>query len=395
MFLRRTAWEWTYAVAKLMFALPRSSHPPRYPPYVADLIGRFFIEGVQLVFLWEFTNTAFTVFLAQEPVKKAAPLTTDSKDPNGSLLAGLKAKKEIPRNTAFWELRLISHFFPTRRSTIYTELDRPGGSSTWSQILAICLGELHDISARIQNFQHPPSAPNGSTPEIHSLPRISGSIKQDNILSPAPQAHTVTAEFGSFAKAHGQNANSHNPISPRARKLLEISKAAFLSKPQQEELSPSGISRRIHAGWLDFLKTSAGIPFRKTFARRASTVVFGGRTSVAVVANAVDALAKLAVCSLKEDKYGRVQGDVAGIIRTYTAAIGTVEGFVVGLDVDSTDVEFVDKRVPEVEAVVRGLREGLGEMIGAFEEFREDLGLSIREMRVAREVVAATPSEES
>lgn len=96
-FLRRTAWHWTFAVAKVLFSLPKAAKPDRYPPYLPGLMARFVYEGTLLVFLWRFANTAFTFYLSQEPLKKGMPLTSDSKDPNGSLLAGLKAKKEIPR----------------------------------------------------------------------------------------------------------------------------------------------------------------------------------------------------------------------------------------------------------------------------------------------------------
>ncbi len=47
--------------------------------------------------MWEFANAAFGVFVSQEPLKKGRPLTDDTKDSNGSLLAGLKAKKNFPR----------------------------------------------------------------------------------------------------------------------------------------------------------------------------------------------------------------------------------------------------------------------------------------------------------
>lgn len=96
-FLRRPTWHWAYFVARQLFSLPKNAKPTTFPPHIADLIGRFLFQGFLLVFLWEFANTAFGIFVAQEPLKKGHPLTNDSADPNGSLLAGLKAKKEVPR----------------------------------------------------------------------------------------------------------------------------------------------------------------------------------------------------------------------------------------------------------------------------------------------------------
>ena len=45
--------------------------------------------------LWDTCNTAFTLNMGEEPLKYDKPLTNDSQDPNGSLLNGLKSKKEI------------------------------------------------------------------------------------------------------------------------------------------------------------------------------------------------------------------------------------------------------------------------------------------------------------
>ena len=50
-----------------------------------------------LLCIWEFSNAVFSAYVAQEPLKKDQPLTNDSRDPNGSLLNGLRSKKEIAK----------------------------------------------------------------------------------------------------------------------------------------------------------------------------------------------------------------------------------------------------------------------------------------------------------
>lgn len=57
----------------------------------------FITEGTLLVVLWEFVNKTFDVYIAQEPLKNDLPITNDSTDPNGSLLNGLKSKKDTVR----------------------------------------------------------------------------------------------------------------------------------------------------------------------------------------------------------------------------------------------------------------------------------------------------------
>ena len=96
-FLRHAAWRWTFVIAKNIYQLPKASRPSALPTQVADLLGRFLIQGILLSFLWDFANLSFDVFVGQPPLKKGLPLSEGSPDPNYTLLAGLKAKKEVTR----------------------------------------------------------------------------------------------------------------------------------------------------------------------------------------------------------------------------------------------------------------------------------------------------------
>ena len=93
-FLRQFLWRWVYAIVGTMYSLSRQSKATGFPRLIG-LAGRFFVSGFLLVMLWEMCNTAFTAYARQEPIKRARPLTQDSKDPNGSLLTGLKATKPL------------------------------------------------------------------------------------------------------------------------------------------------------------------------------------------------------------------------------------------------------------------------------------------------------------
>ena len=97
LFLRRTAWSWTLFSARLIWDLPKASEPTTIPPYHISLILRSATSGFLLVVLWEFSNAAFSSFVAQEPLKSGEPLTSESRDPNGSLLNGLNSRKEVSK----------------------------------------------------------------------------------------------------------------------------------------------------------------------------------------------------------------------------------------------------------------------------------------------------------
>ena len=97
LFLRQTLWSWTMYTTQIMWSINKNSQPSRLPPYHISLIIRSATSGFFLTLLWEASSAIFEVYVAQAPLKKGDPLTNDSRDPNGSLLNGLKSKKETTR----------------------------------------------------------------------------------------------------------------------------------------------------------------------------------------------------------------------------------------------------------------------------------------------------------
>ena len=96
LFIRSVAWRSSLYIAALLWDVP-NSRLSYIPPYHISLILRSFISGSLLLTLWEISNKVFSAYVAQEPLKKGQPLTSESKDPNGSLLMGLQGKKEVAR----------------------------------------------------------------------------------------------------------------------------------------------------------------------------------------------------------------------------------------------------------------------------------------------------------
>ena len=90
---RQMLWEYYYIFSRNFISLSKTSKPTGLAPF-APLVAKFVVEGTLLVLLWEFSNKAFDLYIAQEPLKNNKPITSDSKDPNGTLLNGLKSKKD-------------------------------------------------------------------------------------------------------------------------------------------------------------------------------------------------------------------------------------------------------------------------------------------------------------
>lgn len=294
---------------------------------------------------------------------------------------------------AFWELLLITRDFEMRRKSIFGEIDRQGGT-TWAQISSICMAEIKTIKDRIEAFNRPAAPPAQATPEIQTLPRLSQPLRDDNVFTkPAPPKAPLDGAmdaFGNFAKAHG-NAPGADPISPRARKLLEAGFTKLLPEGQKRPTS-ANVKESVGGILRDVLRSPFGTPYRQTFARRATAVICGSPISrSSSITVAIHALTQLITVSLKEDTYGCVQRDVLGIFRCFTTTVQSIEGFLRSLPPHWTDVEFKEQNRAEVEDVnelLQSLKGGLEGLLLVYGEYLQGLGAGGREVQAAKAMVA-------
>ena len=91
--VRGFAWSFTRMFAKLFWSLPKSNALPSIPPFRFLFLLRTVSIAFLLIIMWEVGNAAFSVYVEKEPLKNDRPITYESRDPNGSLLTGLKGKK--------------------------------------------------------------------------------------------------------------------------------------------------------------------------------------------------------------------------------------------------------------------------------------------------------------
>jgi len=420
--VRRTAWSIAYNIGRVFFHDLPTSAAPHGLVRLGTFAWQAFTSVGMLVFMWEVSNALFTFYVSEPPLKRGQPLTNEVKDargmilsksvdPNGSLLRGFRAKKDVPKTFAFWELHLICTQFPARRKTIFTEVDRKDKAgqpdSTWSQVSQICLAEIAAISTRIVKSQEPLQSQQSSTATQQqqqpssTLPRISDrAIQSDRDIVQRPNNNDFAHTVGNVAKAFGQSPGAVAPVVPRAKKALGYATDLSVSKDTQQRWgSADGISRETKGYMTQFLQTPLGEPLRETFARRLRAVIFGVPYSNQVnIVHAARSLATLLVSSLKEDDYGQVAKAVPGVVRILTKTIYDVEGFVAaGLPPSWTDVEFDAKRdrqaTGEVKEVMDVLKACLGEIVLAFGEYAGGLGLTRKELREAREASGGAGTE--
>jgi nucleoporin NDC1 len=292
-----------------------------------------------------------------------------------------------------WELAFIARDYEVRRKLIYEDIDRASGPM-WSQVYAICLEVIRSMEARMDNYGRAP-APIASTALTiaDDKRRTTQPPKQDAILQSTPQKKSFRNEVekvvGQVATAPGQPSQ----LSPLAKKAMATAKEK-LSVLQKEATGTDDTQSLVQDVALRILATPIGLPFRQHFNRRLVAVVLGapyGEPSLYI--NAINALTLLAVHSLKEDKYGNVQRDVATVMRTLTTVTSKLEKFKNGFPVHWTDVE-KDRTSAEVDSVLEALREGLKQLVEAFGPYARDLRLSLTDMRLAKEAAGIAKDDQ-
>ncbi|KAK8861823.1 nucleoporin protein Ndc1-Nup [Apiospora arundinis] len=387
LFFRRTAWWWTMTFFRPLYNLPKTNIPPPSGPWSVWMLFRSVLAGFLLCLLWNFGNATLTLRLAKEPLKNGQPLTAESKDPNGSLLNGLKAKK--PRNQAFamWELALIARDFDARRKGIFEDIDRKDGPM-WSQLYVICLDTIKHIEKRVDEFGKapapPPAAakPDAAHPPARIVePPVSAMVWQDK---PAPKTFRDT--MGSYVdKKVRSPGKKPADIGPLAKQTVTELRDSLLTKEQQQYANPNGIAAMWSNIFLWLLQYPIGWPFKQLFSRRLSAAVLGTpHGEVSIYVNAAFTLSQLSVASLSEDNYGNVHRDVPAIIRTLTTVIKKLEIFRDNLAMHWTDLE-ASRHCGPVEELLEAFKDALDKVVTAFEQYSTDLRLSRTDLRLAKE----------
>lgn len=288
-----------------------------------------------------------------------------------------------------WELALIARDFPDRRKTIYEDIDRPDGP-IWNQIATRCLDVLKSIETRIDNYGKPTNPSPAPAPAVEPKGRTTAPPRGDPIFQSTSPKTMFMSEVGNIVNHATIDTNQPSQLSPLAKATAAATKQKLLDWQSQATGTSSDPSSLLHQLTARVLGSPLGRPLQHTYRRRLARAVLGAdpHGEPSLYANAAGALCLLAVHSLSEDRYGNVQRDVAAVVRTLTAVTRKLDAFCEALPRHWTDVEG-ERACPEVEAVREVLRDALGQVVEAFGPYARDLRLSLADMRMAREAVAA------
>ncbi|WDK09687.1 nucleoporin protein Ndc1-Nup [Colletotrichum graminicola] len=105
--LRSFVWGWALFFLRPFYNIPKTNMLPPTQPWDMPLFFRCAVAGFLLNIVWKTANHAFSTFMVKPPLKNGKPLTSESKDPNGSLLNGLKSKKDQIRVSASGWMRFL------------------------------------------------------------------------------------------------------------------------------------------------------------------------------------------------------------------------------------------------------------------------------------------------
>ncbi|TLD24018.1 hypothetical protein PspLS_06492 [Pyricularia sp. CBS 133598] len=391
-FLRSMVWGLALSIFRPFYSITHVNLVPPTLPFTFWLLLRCISSTFMLSLIWLSGNTAFSIFLTRDPIKNAKPLTSDSKDPNGSLLNGLKSKKLPVKCFAMWELGLIACDFDVRRKAIYEDIDRKDGP-VWAQVFRVCLEVIKEMETNIDNYGKAPTpAPVIEANSSADLDARFSEEAQRGIQAPKNESIEIKSSKNPFRAEVEKYVDKLARDTSRASRLDDVGKAAGEAKQKllemRNQLAVSDDPQYPFQQHIrNILSSPVGWPLRQDFSRRLTAAVFGapyGEPSLFV--NATVALSQLAVRSLQEDKYGNVQRDVATIIRSLTSVTQKLDTFKNSLPFHWTDIQ-KHRSCPEVEIVLEALRDGLSELVLNFEPYRRDLRLSLTDMRLAREAI--------
>ena len=372
--LRQLLWKWHLRFAKLFNDFPRSEEWPTGPvPDSPNMRARFF-AGFLLMATWEASLALFSAFLAQEPLAKENPLSTSSKDPNGTLITGLAAKRDLVRTFAFWELVVIAQNHPQRRKAIFADIDRPEGPA-WSQMLKEASAVIGGVCSRAKATVPKKTAAVTELAKIEDLPTITAPIKKKKNIyaansAPKTNSEVVESLLSRGAKRLGQSPRPYEP---------DMSGAVELIVSTADDVHQT-IRPKVNSAWSRLKNSPVGWFFSTTFSRRVNTVILGSpQANAALIVDAIEATTRMLTASLSEDAYGTVIVGVPDTVRLFTATIVAIETFV--HSVEQAPGPNVD--IEEVEIIYARLKAGLAQLLSAFQLYLVNQGLSAAEHRAA------------
>ncbi|RMZ76213.1 hypothetical protein DV738_g5036, partial [Chaetothyriales sp. CBS 135597] len=366
-FLRQSAWRVQLSFAKLFFNIPRSNaRPTGFPPLVG-MLPRTFLLAMLLGLTWEISCFLFLAYMATPPSNKGKPLSDFSKDANGTLLTGLRAKRDLVKTFAFWELATIAESQTERRKAIFADIDRPTGP-IWASMLDEALKVIKGIDERIEGAAGVKSLQSTNQVPLKSLPKLLPPPDKTNVVARPKAGVSRRAKIAGFLnnEAISIGSSSHPMESPLRNVGRAVERAGHGQASPIERVITA--ARDSAVGWF-FIATNAAAVKGKVLGAPAG--------NAALIVDAIDSTTRILVASMQDDRYGKAIRGVPLAVKQFTKSITLIDELLKTTppnDGDNTEVEIIYGR----------LKAGLTELLSAFQQFLFDTGLSVAELNDAK-----------
>ncbi|KAJ2779703.1 Nuclear pore complex subunit [Coemansia interrupta] len=264
-------------------------------------------SGTTMVVTWEIAHQVFEV-IATEPTH----INELSRDSNLCLVNGLKhGKDQLVQHLAYQELYRLVEFSPERRVDIYTDIDRSTGSM-WKQISAQCIDILKAATAQLQAQQKAAAdAANASKKPVSTTGKPATDAVSKS-LSGASVKSTLQQNSGGAANG------IVNPARDTPAANTPAASAQALFEPEAQGLEKYIVT--LIWNTLAHSKLGENVLLWSLHAR--SMTAFA---NFQMQVWAVRSLMRLVECSLEEDRYGVVQGDIGTVLEVVFAYMGALE----------------------------------------------------------------------
>lgn len=306
-------------------------------PLSLGLFVQLYASTFFVVWLWEFTNNAFSVYMSLGPLHRGVAISEKSKDPNGTLVTGLKAlRRHLTRLIAFQELLYISVNNRDRRIAIFKDIDKNTG--IWRQICQECILVLDEFIAKFVE----PSLPEPQTEtkkEFHQEFSTTAGVlraRQENIFAPS-----------------SKDSHQGSVVGRNAKRILI------------DNLQDKSASRSVEAisffNWIwallfnvlmhykttlqQLLHLPIGYPFRATLNRKINSLL----PNPTLLTCTILALSDMICQSKTEDRFGIVQRDIPRVIDRLDRIIVILEDFMANPPYHWSDVYSKDHQPKDIE----------------------------------------------
>ena len=384
--LRSISWSIHMSFAQHVANISRSDRTPSGAFYIGSVMFTGLWAGFLLVSMWELNVYLFTTYLIDEPMRNGQPLSTASKDPNGTLLTGLRSKKDPTRSFAFWEFHIIAQKNAQRRRDIFSDIERPNQGSMFAAMVGASLNVMNEMIIRI-------TTPNSKTiipqpppqDDVPRLPRIlspavpaKSQIYTNGVKDSSKTLERITNFVSEEAKRVGNAAQPWSPPVDRGKRLaIEYSKPTVADLNARAEAAQQSILGR-------YLLTQ---PTRLIN----STILGSPIGNSAVLVFATRAVTDMMIASLQEDTYGKASGSLPAVVKTLTRSISLLRSYVRQHTNNGIVSQKSSKELQDVLMVNETFKHCLSELLHSFRMFLTDIGLGIQEVNEAKRTTELGP----